>query len=98
MPMMIPAVEQAVAGKSDYMVAFTCDRSHGNYTCSTELLPLSQVANYVKKVPAEWINDSHNGLKQDFIDYVLPLIQGEPERPVEHSLPRYARLKKILAE
>jgi hypothetical protein len=28
----------------------------------------------------------------------MPLIQGEPERVVEDSLPRYAKLKKILAK
>ena len=46
----------------------------------------------------EWINDEHNGLKQEFIDYALPLIQGTPSLPLEHSLPRYARLKKNLAK
>ena len=34
----------------------------------------------------------------DFIDYALPLIQGEPVRVFEKSLPRYARLKKVLAK
>ena len=91
------AVEQAVAGKTDYMVAFKCDRSNG-YVCETALLPLSDVANYVKKVPLEWINEAHNGVTKELIDYVLPLIQGEPERPTEHSLPRYAKLRKILAK
>ena len=91
------AVEQAVAGKTDFMVAFKCDRS-GAYRCETELLPLSQVANYVKKVPPEWINPARNGVTKEMIDYVLPLIQGEPERPTEQSLPRYARLKKVLAK
>jgi len=35
---------------------------------------------------------------QEFIDYVLPLIQGENDRLVENGLPRFARLKKIKAE
>ena len=51
-----------------------------------------------KKIPIEWINDSHNGVKQEFIDYVLPLIQGEPKLPKEDSLPRFAKLKKVLAK
>ena len=92
------AVEEAVAGKTDCMVAFRCDRSGGEYRCETELLPLEKVANFVKKVPLEWINETHNGVTQELVDYVLPLIQGEPERPVEHSLPRYAKLKKVFAE
>ncbi len=91
------AVEAAVSGKTDYMVAFKCIRDAG-YQCETELLPLSEVANYEKKVPLEWINETHNGVTQAFIDYALPLIQGAPERPTEQSLPRYAKLKKVLAE
>ena len=49
------------------MVAFKCSRE-GGYSCETELLPLSEVANYEKKVPLEWINEAHNGVTQDFID------------------------------
>ena len=54
------------------------------------------VANAEKTVPRAWINADGNGLEQPFIDYVLPLIQGVPRAPQEHSLPRYARLKKVL--
>ncbi|MBE6914844.1 MAG: 6-phosphofructokinase [Ruminococcaceae bacterium] len=92
------AVEAAVSGKTDYMVAFDCDRTNGKYTCATKLLPLSDVANYEKKVPMEWINAERNGVTQEFIDYALPLIQGEPEYPTESSLPRYAKLKKVIAK
>lgn len=91
------AVESAVEGKTDCMVAFRCERG-GGYRCETVLLPLSQVANYVRKVPLEWINVDGNGLTQELVDYVLPLIQGVPNRPTESSLPRYAKLKKILAK
>ena len=92
------AVEAAVRGVTGKMVAFKRVYVDGKYTCEMELLPLSSVANYEKKVPLEWINEEHNGLKHEFIDYVLPLIQGEPKLPLENSLPRYARLKKVLAK
>ena len=92
------AVEQAVSGTTGKMVAFEREMIDGKYNCKLVLLPLSSVANYEKKVPMEWINEEHNGLKHEFIDYVLPLIQGEPKLPLEHSLPRYARLKKVLAK
>ena len=92
------AVLQAVSGTTGKMVAFEREMLDGKYHCKLVLLPLSAVANYEKKVPMEWINEEHNGLKHAFIDYVLPLIQGEPELPLEHSLPRYARLKKVLAK
>ncbi|MCI7741420.1 MAG: 6-phosphofructokinase [Clostridiales bacterium] len=92
------AVEAAVSGVTGKMVAFKRVYVDGKYTCEIELLPLSSVANFEKKVPLEWINEEQNGLKHEFIDYVLPLIQGEPKLPLEHSLPRYARLKKVLAK
>ena len=92
------AVRQAVSGVSGKMVAFEREYIDGKYHCKYVLLPLSEVANYEKKVPLEWINEGGNGLKQEFIDYVLPLIQGEPQLPLVDSLPRYARLKKVLAK
>ena len=80
-----------------YLLDFTfrCTRE-GGYRCETVLEPLDIVANAEKTVPRAWINADGNGLEQPFIDYVLPLIQGVPRAPQEHSLPRYARLKKVL--
>ena len=92
------AVKQAVSGTTGKMVAFEREYIDGKYHCKMVLLPLESVANFEKKVPVEWINEDGNGLKHEFIDYVLPLIQGEPELPLENSLPRYARLKKVLAK
>jgi len=93
------AVEAAIAGESDKMVAFERQKtSCGKYACATKLIPLSDVANYEKKVPLDWIVPEGNNVNQKFIDYVLPLIQGQPDRPTEQSLPRYARLKKVLAK
>ena len=90
------AVEQAVAGETDKMVAFACTRENGKYTCEPKLIGLTEVANVEKKVPREWINAAGNGVEQPFIDYVLPLIQGESASPKENSLPRFAELKKVL--
>ena len=93
------AVLQAVAGETDKMVAFEREYDeNGKYVCKMTLLPLYKVANYEKKVPVEWINADGNGLTHEFIDYVLPLIQGEPDIPHVDSLPRYAHLKKVLAK
>lgn len=90
------AVKYAVEGKTDYMVAF--EREAGPvYKCNIKLLNLTDVANTEKKIPREWINKEGNGLTQDFIDYALPLIQGESCPPLEDGLPRFAKLKKVLA-
>ena len=92
------AVENAVAGMTDKMVAFERGEINGHYACKTKLLNLTDVANFEKKVPLDWINEAHNGVTHDFIDYALPLIQGEPKLPKEDARPRFARLKKILAK
>ena len=93
------AVESAINGETDKMVSFDREENEdGSYRCDYELIPLSSVANYEKKVPNEWITPTENGLTHEFIDYVLPLIQGEPDIPREDSLPRYAKLKKVLAK
>ena len=89
------AVNAAVEGVTDKMVAFKCTRQ-GGYQCETVLEPLDIVANFEKKVPRAWINEAGNGVTQDFIDYVLPLIQGDFNTPKENGLPRFARLKKVL--
>ena len=92
------AVENAVNGITDKMVGFERTERDGHYVCKTALLNLTDVANTEKKVPREWINARGNSVEQPFIDYVLPLIQGEPKLPKEDSLPRFAKLKKLLAK
>lgn len=92
------AVEAAVSGISDKMVAFDCTRNENGYHCNMKLINLTEVANVEKKVPRTWINEQGNGVSQEFIDYVLPLIQGEATRPLENGLPRFAQLKKEMAQ
>ncbi|MBR0464094.1 MAG: 6-phosphofructokinase [Clostridia bacterium] len=93
------AVENAVAGITDKMVGF--ERSYdenGNYVCNLKLFPLTIVANTEKKLPLEWINETGDGINQGFIDYALPLIQGETKLTKENGLPRFVHLKKVKAE
>ncbi len=93
------AVENAVAGITDKMVGF--ERAYdenGNYVCNIKLFPLTIVANTEKKLPLEWINETGDGINQGFIDYALPLIQGETQLKKENGLPRFVHLKKVKAE
>ena len=90
------AVEAALAGETDKMVGFVCTRENG-YHCETKLFELSKVANFEQKLPLEWINDAHNGVTKEFVDYCLPLIQGETPMVKENGLPRFCHLKKVFA-
>ncbi len=90
------AVEAAVSGITDKMVCFNRTYDENNkYKCEYKLVDLDTAANTEKTVPLEWLNENQTGLTQDFIDYILPLIQGDLKAPLEDGLPRFARLNKI---
>lgn len=92
------AVNAAVAGETDKMMTFRrMVDEQGNYCCEVVPENLSLAANTEKKVPLDWINEEGNGVNQKFIDYIMPLIQGIPDIPLENGLPRFAHLKKVLA-
>ena len=92
------AVLSAVSGITDKMVAFERETVNGKYQCKTKLIDLVSVANAEKKVPREWINEEGNGVTKEFIDYALPLIQGEASPPRVDGVPHFAKLKKVLAK
>ncbi len=92
------AVENAVAGITDKMVGF--ERSYdadGNYVCNIKLFELSLVANTEKKIPDDWFNATKDGLNEKYVEYALPLIQGETDMVKVDSLPRFVNLKKVKA-
>lgn len=90
------AVKYAVQGVTDKMVIFKRENQE-EYKIDYELVDLDIAANTEKKVPAEWILPNHKGLTQEFVEYALPLIQGEAGMTFEDGLPRFAKLKKVYA-
>ena len=69
-----------------------------HYTCETGLAPLAEIANGVKKLPREWINEAGTLPNEKFVEYARPLIMGEVAIPHEDGLPKYSRLEKHLIE
>ncbi len=57
---------------------------------------LSEVAAKVKELPKNFINEKGNHITDDYLKYVLPLIQGESKLPFINGIPKFAKLKKIL--
>ena len=90
------AVKYAVKGVTDKMVGFERVYKDGKYTCKYVLIDLALVANDEKKVPLDWINPDGTSLNEKYVNYALPLIQGDMKAPLENGLPRFAKLKKIL--
>ncbi|MEO6005325.1 MAG: 6-phosphofructokinase [Opitutus sp.] len=91
------AVAAAIRGETDKMVTLLRgDAEH--YTCETGLAPLSDIANGVKKLPREWINEDGTSMNFQFLRYAQPLIQGEITIPYDNGVPVFARLDKVRVE
>jgi ATP-dependent phosphofructokinase / diphosphate-dependent phosphofructokinase len=79
------AVRYALQGRTDQMVILV--RVPGPlYRCTTDSVPLDQIANVVKPLPPEFISPEGNFVTPAFVEYALPLIGG--------PLLQYARLGK----
>ncbi len=87
------AVKAAINGETDKMVTLLRGESD-HYTCETGLAPLSEIANGVKKLPREWINEDGVSMNFQFLRYAQPLIQGETVVPYDNGLPVFVRLEK----
>lgn len=91
------AVKAACDGDTDKIVVY--ERVKGDsYKIEYKFMPLEFAANTEKPFPLEWISENGTYVTQDFIDYALPLIQGDAKAPLENGLPRFAKLKKVKVE
>jgi len=54
---------------------------------------IHKIANIEKKIPLEWIDVENNYVKDDIIEYIKPLIQGEVKQKYKDGLPIYLYLK-----
>lgn len=92
----VHAVRAAVAGETDKMVVFERDYSADTYVCNPALVSLEHAANAERKVPAEWIIDGGKYISDEFVEYALPLIQGDVKVPHENGLPRLQSSKRFM--
>jgi 6-phosphofructokinase len=91
------AVQAAVNGTTDKCVILLRGDSD-QYSCETALVDLSEIANGVKKLPREWVNEDGISMNFQFHRYALPLIQGEVAVPFDGGLPAFAKLTKVTTE
>ena len=47
------------------------------YQCITDYIPVERVVGKVKKLPLHWIQESQTAMTKEYLQYALPLIQGE---------------------
>src|SRR5690606_23461404 len=88
------AVQAAIRGETDAMVTLLRGEND-HYTCETGLAPLSEIANGVKKLPREWINEDGVSMNHQFVRYAQALIQGENPVQFDNGLPVFAKLDKV---
>lgn len=82
------AVKNAAAGVSGKMMCF--DRvSNTPYKVEPTYNDIEKIANQVKEVPDEFINEAGNDVTDACLEYVKPLIAGESEVFWKDGLPRH---------
>lgn len=82
-------VNAALAGETGKMICFErTSTSPYQITCKTADVTL--ICNQEKGVPLEWITDNGSNIGDEFIEYALPLIQGQVEVPMKDGLPNFA--------
>ena len=79
------AVKLALNGETGVMV--TMDRQKGATVCGS--LDLGKIANEVRTVPQEYITNDGSNISEKFLDYVLPLIDGEVRLDYKDGIPVY---------
>ena len=55
---------------------------------------IHKIANVEKKIPLEWIDVDSNYVKEELIDYLKPLIQGEVKQIYKDGIPQHISLRK----
>ena len=90
------AVLKAARGETDIMI--TIDRrSDDPYVAEIGDTALMSVADKEKRVPVEWVNEAGNGMTEDFVRYIKPLVSGTAAT-VGDDLPHWPRLTKFVVD
>jgi 6-phosphofructokinase 1 len=80
------AVQAAVNGQSCVAVVLVRG-SNAPYRCETDIVAVEKLANHEKCIPLEWIDVENAMMKEEFIAYAKPLIQGELTPIYKDGLP-----------
>lgn len=85
------AVQRAVQGITNAMVVIV-RTSNSPYTVELDTVCIDQVANAIRYVPEHFIDTVNHCMTAQYIEYALPLIQGETTLAYHNGLPRYSRI------
>ena len=82
------AVNAAIDGVSGRMMCFV-RKSSSPYEIGIISEDIAKIANLIRTVPDEFISSDGNDVTDACLDYLLPLIQGEPDVVFEGGLPKH---------
>ena len=82
------AVKSAIDGKTGVMMTFVRE-SDEPYRVSVGTADISGIANAIRIVPDEFINERANGITEAGIRYLAPLTYGEAYPAYEAGLPKH---------
>ena len=87
------AVEAAVSGVSGKMMTFK--RLPGaDYKVEPSYEDIAKIANKVRKVPDEFINERGNNVTKACLEYIAPLIEGETAPLYRNGIPVHFTIEK----
>ena len=82
------AVCSAISGKSAIMMTFL-RKNDSPYTVEIGTEEIKNIANAVRTVPREYINEAGDNITEAGLGYLLPLISGEVFPTYENGLPKH---------
>ena len=85
------AVDHAINGETAKMIIMQRN-NEAEYSISFDSADISSIANAVKTVPKHYINQEENGVTEECIKYLLPLIIGEVSSTYENGMPKHMLL------
>lgn len=88
-------VRAAMEGHNREMVMLT-RTSNAPYQVEYGTVDIDLVANQEKMIPDEWINAAGNDVGGGIMDYLRPLIEGEPELEFEQGIPKYLHVRELM--
>lgn len=87
------AVRLAIDGQNGVMSTLTRTSNHP-YSVAYGAADIADIADREKKVPDSWITSEGNGVTEEMLEYLRPLVQGERSCKFENGIPKYVVFDK----
>jgi len=88
----VEAIKMLLNGETGKMV---CLKRMSSNPYKVEYYPvnINEVANFIKPVPKEYINKEGNFINDNYLEYLLPLVEGDIHISSLNGIPKYFKLK-----